>query len=85
MHIALQLRAHFLQPLHLLVSIIGLNNEKREKKPNTVPTGQKVLHQSLPQTNDNTPITTSVTNATQKVTLSPDQWNTTFAIRPKAL
>ena len=43
MHEALHCREQRVQPLHLLTSITGRNSEKREKNPNSVPTGQMVL------------------------------------------
>lgn len=48
MHAALQLRAQRPQPLHFVVSMTGLNKERLDKRPNTVPTGQTVLHHVRP-------------------------------------
>ena len=42
-HEALHFLAHRLQVLHFDVLITGRKRAKREKKPNTVPTGQMVL------------------------------------------
>ena len=63
-HDALHFLAHRLQLLHFVVSIIGRKRAKREKKPNTVPTGQMVLQYVRPPNHDIIATTTNETAAT---------------------
>ena len=76
MHAALQLRAHKPQPLHLLVSITGFSKEKREKNPNTVPTGQIVLQYVRPLRQASTARITNVRTAITKVPIAFIQTST---------
>ena len=45
----LQLRSHLRQLVHFSVSMTGLRSEKRESNPNSVPTGQMLLHHQRPR------------------------------------
>ena len=63
---ALHLVAQSPQPLHLLVSIRILNSENRLKNPNTVPTGQIVLHHVRPCFQASTMMIPNVTIAMTK-------------------
>ena len=63
---ALHLVAQSPHPLHFAVSIRILNNEKRLNNPNTVPTGQTVLHHVRPCFHAITKITARVITAMRR-------------------
>lgn len=67
MQAALHFRAHKPHETHLSLSIVILKIEKRDKKPNTVPTGQIVLQYVLPFFQANMNKATNVTAAMMKV------------------
>ena len=67
MQAALQRREHRLQCLHFPASSTGRSNEKREKKPNTVPTGQMVLQYVRPLRYANIANRTNITTAMMNV------------------
>ena len=63
MQAALHLREQSPHELHFVVSITGLNIEKREMNPSTVPTGQMVLQYVRPFLHAKMASATSVTTA----------------------